>query len=201
MSDNRTVSSINLFGDSCGKVEVVLVEHKVCFYSEYLSHGYAAPSLNNTECNSALLHHHMVHSAYPLPRTELDLSILAGVTSWGDAKVVTDGVEYTGSLPNTPHWYLTDTISIPDTTNFIAVACRDDLSDYAGLVAEIPELGIYSGTMSGWKCVKQDQVEDWWGWGVDTSSWSVQVSKQPIRTRYLGHVTGYQPIRDQYLLI
>eukprot|EP00116_Pleurobrachia_bachei_P004481 sb/3464743/ len=26
-------------------------------------------------------------------------------------------------------------------------------------------------------------------------------SKQPIRTRYLGHVTGYQPIRDQYFLL
>ena len=26
-------------------------------------------------------------------------------------------------------------------------------------------------------------------------------SKQPIRTRYLGHVTVYQPIRDQYFLI
>eukprot|EP00116_Pleurobrachia_bachei_P012806 sb/3473068/ len=26
-------------------------------------------------------------------------------------------------------------------------------------------------------------------------------SKQPIRTRCLGHVTGYQPIRDQYFLI
>ena len=26
-------------------------------------------------------------------------------------------------------------------------------------------------------------------------------SKQPIRSRYLGHVTGYQPIRDQYFLI
>eukprot|EP00116_Pleurobrachia_bachei_P013288 sb/3473550/ len=25
-------------------------------------------------------------------------------------------------------------------------------------------------------------------------------SKQPIRTRHLGHVTGYQPIRDQYYL-
>eukprot|EP00116_Pleurobrachia_bachei_P018397 sb/3478659/ len=25
-------------------------------------------------------------------------------------------------------------------------------------------------------------------------------SKQPTRTRYLGHVTGYQPIRDQYFL-
>ena len=25
-------------------------------------------------------------------------------------------------------------------------------------------------------------------------------SKQPIRT-YLGHVTGYQPIRDQYFLV
>ena len=24
-------------------------------------------------------------------------------------------------------------------------------------------------------------------------------SKQPIRTRYLSHVTGYQPIRDQYV--
>eukprot|EP00116_Pleurobrachia_bachei_P015920 sb/3476182/ len=24
---------------------------------------------------------------------------------------------------------------------------------------------------------------------------------QPIRARYLGHVTGYQPIRDQYFLI
>eukprot|EP00116_Pleurobrachia_bachei_P018537 sb/3478799/ len=28
-----------------------------------------------------------------------------------------------------------------------------------------------------------------------------RVVKQPIRTRYLGHVTGYQPIRDQYFLI
>ena len=26
-------------------------------------------------------------------------------------------------------------------------------------------------------------------------------SKRPIRTRYLGHLTGYQPIRDQYFLI
>ena len=25
--------------------------------------------------------------------------------------------------------------------------------------------------------------------------------KQPIRTRYLGHVTGNQPIRDQYFLV
>eukprot|EP00116_Pleurobrachia_bachei_P002713 sb/3462975/ len=28
-----------------------------------------------------------------------------------------------------------------------------------------------------------------------------ETSKQPLRTRYLGHVIGYQPIRDQYLLI
>eukprot|EP00116_Pleurobrachia_bachei_P016258 sb/3476520/ len=28
-----------------------------------------------------------------------------------------------------------------------------------------------------------------------------ETSKQPIRTRYLGHVTGYQPIRDRYFLI
>ena len=28
-----------------------------------------------------------------------------------------------------------------------------------------------------------------------------EVSKRPIRTGYLGHVTGYQPIRDQYFLV
>eukprot|EP00116_Pleurobrachia_bachei_P017069 sb/3477331/ len=28
-----------------------------------------------------------------------------------------------------------------------------------------------------------------------------ETSKQPIRTRYLCHVTGYQPIKDQYFLI
>eukprot|EP00116_Pleurobrachia_bachei_P012596 sb/3472858/ len=28
-----------------------------------------------------------------------------------------------------------------------------------------------------------------------------KTSKQPIITHYLGHVTGYQPIRDQYFLI
>ena len=34
-------------------------------------------------------------------------------------------------------------------------------------------------------------------------TWRTQTdtSKQPIRTRYFGHVTGYQPIRDQYFPI
>eukprot|EP00116_Pleurobrachia_bachei_P008901 sb/3469163/ len=31
--------------------------------------------------------------------------------------------------------------------------------------------------------------------------WETELSKQPIRTRYLGHVTSYQPIRDQCFLI
>eukprot|EP00116_Pleurobrachia_bachei_P011333 sb/3471595/ len=31
--------------------------------------------------------------------------------------------------------------------------------------------------------------------------WLKETSKQPIRTRYLGHVTGYQPIRDHYFFI
>eukprot|EP00116_Pleurobrachia_bachei_P016308 sb/3476570/ len=35
------------------------------------------------------------------------------------------------------------------------------------------------------------------------SNWQepTDTSKQPIRTCYLGHVTGYHPIRDQYFLI
>ena len=30
---------------------------------------------------------------------------------------------------------------------------------------------------------------------------TTELNKQPIRTRYLGHVISYQPIRDQYFLI
>eukprot|EP00116_Pleurobrachia_bachei_P014115 sb/3474377/ len=41
------------------------------------------------------------------------------------------------------------------------------------------------------KYVHRDQVATKWK----------KMAEQPIRTRYLGHVTGYQPIRDQYFLI
>ena len=34
--------------------------------------------------------------------------------------------------------------------------------------------------------------------GKDEYEIKQMVRKQPIRTRYLGHVNGYQPIRDQY---
>eukprot|EP00116_Pleurobrachia_bachei_P006486 sb/3466748/ len=37
--------------------------------------------------------------------------------------------------------------------------------------------------------------------GRDGGHTGTDTSKQPIRTRYLGHVTGYQPIRNQYFLI
>eukprot|EP00116_Pleurobrachia_bachei_P009009 sb/3469271/ len=38
--------------------------------------------------------------------------------------------------------------------------------------------------------------------GVGTNiNQSLLIRQLPIRTRYLGHVTGYQPIRDQYFLI
>eukprot|EP00116_Pleurobrachia_bachei_P018652 sb/3478914/ len=40
-----------------------------------------------------------------------------------------------------------------------------------------------------------------WGFGVTSEQEPTDTSKQPIITRYLGHVTGYQPIRDQYFLI
>ena len=34
--------------------------------------------------------------------------------------------------------------------------------------------------------------------GVRVRLETTDTNKQPIRTRYLGHVTGYQPIRDEY---
>eukprot|EP00116_Pleurobrachia_bachei_P015297 sb/3475559/ len=37
----------------------------------------------------------------------------------------------------------------------------------------------------------------WIALGQETTGFS----KTPIKTHYLGHVTGYQPIRDQYFLI
>ena len=33
---------------------------------------------------------------------------------------------------------------------------------------------------------------------ADSTPSTTDTSKQPIRTRYLAHVIGYQPIRDQY---
>eukprot|EP00116_Pleurobrachia_bachei_P002930 sb/3463192/ len=39
------------------------------------------------------------------------------------------------------------------------------------------------------------------GSSLTLAEMKVGTSKQPIRTRYLGHVTGYQPISDQYFLI
>eukprot|EP00116_Pleurobrachia_bachei_P009891 sb/3470153/ len=38
------------------------------------------------------------------------------------------------------------------------------------------------------------------GSGIDNQE-PTETSKQPIKTRYFGHVTGYQPIRDQHFLI
>ena len=32
-------------------------------------------------------------------------------------------------------------------------------------------------------------------------NFSEEKLQQPIRTRYLRHVTGYQPVRDQYFLV
>ena len=43
--------------------------------------------------------------------------------------------------------------------------------------------------------VDEDKITE-----LPTSQYSM-IGKQPIRTRYLGHVTGYQPIRDQYFPI
>eukprot|EP00116_Pleurobrachia_bachei_P019266 sb/3479528/ len=39
------------------------------------------------------------------------------------------------------------------------------------------------------------------GLQVEVYEETTDTSKQPIRTHYLGHVTGYQPIRDQHFLI
>eukprot|EP00116_Pleurobrachia_bachei_P004072 sb/3464334/ len=44
---------------------------------------------------------------------------------------------------------------------------------------------------------REDQTRE----RLQTHQEPTDTSKQPIRTRYLGQVTGYQPIRDQYVLI
>ena len=40
-----------------------------------------------------------------------------------------------------------------------------------------------------------------WNTGMSVSQQPTESSKRPIRARYLSHVIGYQPIRDQYFLI
>ena len=45
-------------------------------------------------------------------------------------------------------------------------------------------------------------IDSWWVcYSVTINQETTEFRKQPIRTRYWGHVTHYQPIRDQYFLI
>eukprot|EP00116_Pleurobrachia_bachei_P012849 sb/3473111/ len=49
---------------------------------------------------------------------------------------------------------------------------------------------------------KSNQIRVWLGKSqLRHPQEQTDTSKQPIKTRYLGHVTGCQPIRDQYYLI
>eukprot|EP00116_Pleurobrachia_bachei_P009241 sb/3469503/ len=50
---------------------------------------------------------------------------------------------------------------------------------------------------------KNEILPSWRNWasGPCDGTLSTEPGKQPIRALYLGHVTGYQPIRDQYFLI
>eukprot|EP00116_Pleurobrachia_bachei_P014512 sb/3474774/ len=52
-------------------------------------------------------------------------------------------------------------------------------------------------------CVKQKSPHKLFNWATHISALFLPATdgKQLIRTRYLSHVTGYQPIRDQYFLI
>eukprot|EP00116_Pleurobrachia_bachei_P001262 sb/3461524/ len=80
------------------------------------------------------------------------------------------------------------------------------IRDQYFLIRSVPVLGIpiitqekvCQSTMGG--SDSQETVRDSVISNSSTSS-IIGTSKQPIRTRYLGHVTGYQPIRDQYFLI
>ena len=49
-------------------------------------------------------------------------------------------------------------------------------------------------------CFSRKNVFDEFG-DVTIDTEQTEPSKQPIRARYLGHMTGYQPIRDQYFLV
>eukprot|EP00116_Pleurobrachia_bachei_P008999 sb/3469261/ len=62
---------------------------------------------------------------------------------------------------------------------------------YAGLIEFVLDISDY---FSGGEYFPLKNLE--------ILSWEpTETSKQPIRTRYLGLVTGYQPIRDQYFLM
>eukprot|EP00116_Pleurobrachia_bachei_P006455 sb/3466717/ len=63
------------------------------------------------------------------------------------------------------------------------------------------EGGLYNGGREGGKGkgqITEPEKGPIYLWFFHASI--TETSKQPIRTRYLGHVTGHQPIRDQYSL-
>eukprot|EP00116_Pleurobrachia_bachei_P004367 sb/3464629/ len=92
-------------------------------------------------------------------------------------------------------------------------ATADVLSKYVnrtgpGITGVVPAAPVVTvATSGGGTAVSSpDSMEMPGVWLSDSPSWYSRVmnndnTKEPIRTLYLGHVTGYQPIRDQYFLI
>eukprot|EP00116_Pleurobrachia_bachei_P015440 sb/3475702/ len=88
----------------------------------------------------------------------------------------------------------TDTSKQPIRNRYLGhVTCYQPIKDQYFLIRSVPVRSVISQSGTGTSLLKQTQST--------AHQDSTETSKQPIRTLYLGHVTGYQPIRDEYFLI
>eukprot|EP00116_Pleurobrachia_bachei_P000586 sb/3460848/ len=83
-------------------------------------------------------------------------------------------------LKTSSDWFSVGSCAIPTCYSSWCRVCLHKMTQVSGLIDN------YQQGFFGLECRKQEPTD---------------TSKQPIETRYLGQVTGYQPIRDQYFLI
>ena len=83
--------------------------------------------------------------------------------------------------------------------------CRDKIGEPLvvedGIIEEIYRKNqYYSIIQQTYQMVHKGNYVEYYSSQLDVQE-PTDISKQPIRASYLGHVTGYQPIRDQYFMV
>ena len=87
-----------------------------------------------------------------------------------------------------------------DNPSYLSICCSDDIRFDSRVSGNTEKESDFVGQLSiiSYKIFTITFMTSLEG---TTNHEPTDTSKQPIRTRYLGHVTSYRPIRDQYFLI
>ena len=105
--------------------------------------------------------------------------------------------EIGGSINYTIYWEVRDNYTSPNNTLILRSSLRSSMIERTLTLATD---SLTEGDAGKYICVASNPLGNC-SYTIEITAQdprSVTSGKEPIRARHLGHVTGYQPIRDQY---